>query len=329
MIVLYNNFFISVILYLFNVILITRVLLELVDSTLGSIDVSLRDSNILVGFLPVACDVETRNVVNMQNIGNAPTNNIIVTMAFANELEVILLLDVFQRQRNAVVCIAKGTVANLIQAFLTANAVNVASCQRKLSISQECFCIAEHAEVVTPVQVYDEIGVVDGENAISFLDLLEVRFINAFRKAGVSWKFIREAAFKAQEVFNTTHPFTTQRFRTDGKHIFSSFSENNSKLTLDLNNANYAMEKVIEPFFKDIEFESDQAVRWYPYKNKKIVIDPERAFGRPILKESGIATDILYAAFNTEKDEKLVAEWYDIDIASVKSAVDYEKGLRA
>lgn len=168
----------------------------------------------------------------------------------------------------------------------------------------------------------------DGENAISFLDLLEVRFINAFRKAGVSWKFIREAAFKAQEVFHTTHPFTTQRFRTDGRHIFSSFSENNSKLTLDLNNANYAMEKVIEPFFKDIEFESNQAARWYPYKNKKIVIDPERAFGRPILKESGIATDILYAAFNTEKDEKLVAEWYDIDIASVKSAVDYEKGLR-
>lgn len=174
-----------------------------------------------------------------------------------------------------------------------------------------------------------DIPEIDGENAVSFYDLLEIRFINAFRIAGVSWKFIREAALKAQEVFDTTHPFITQKFRTDGKHIFSSFIENNSNLTLDLNNANYAMEKIIEPsLYKGIEFESNQVARWYPYKNKKIVIDPERAFGRPILNESGIATDILYAAFKAEKNEKRVAEWYNIDIASVKSAIEYEKGLQ-
>lgn len=181
---------------------------------------------------------------------------------------------------------------------------------------------------VDPIWTRD-IPEIDGENAISFLDLLEIRFISAFRRAGVSWKFIREAALKAQEVFNTTHPFTTQKFRTDGKHIFSSFLEDDKNLTLDLNNANYAMEKIIEPFlYKGLEFESDQVARWYPYKNKKIVIDPERSFGRPILTESGVATDILYAAFETEQDERRVAEWYNIDVATVKSAIDYERGLR-
>ncbi len=174
-----------------------------------------------------------------------------------------------------------------------------------------------------------DIPEIDGENAVSFLDLLEIRFIDAFRSAGVSWKFIREAALKAQDVFDTTHPFTTQKFRTDGIHIFSSFSENNNDLTLDLNNANYAMENIIEPLlYKGIEFESNQMARWYPYKNKKIVIDPQRSFGRPILNEYGIATDIIYAAFNKEKSEKRIADWYDIDIASVKSAIDYERGLR-
>lgn len=174
-----------------------------------------------------------------------------------------------------------------------------------------------------------DIPEIDGENAVSFLDLLEIRFINAFRKAGVSWKFIREAALKAQEIFKTTHPFTTQKFRTDGKHIFSSFLEDNKGLTLDLNNANYAMEKIIEPLlYKGIEFESNQMARWYPYKDKEIVIDPQRAFGRPILNESGIATDIIYAAFNAEKDEERVADWYNIDITLVRSAVDYERGLR-
>lgn len=169
----------------------------------------------------------------------------------------------------------------------------------------------------------------EGENAISFLDLLEIRFINAFRKAGVSWKFIRDAAQRAQEVFNTTHPFTTQKFRTDGRHIFSSFKENNKELTLDLNNANYAIKKIIEPsLYKGIEFESNQAARWYPDKKKHIVIDPERSFGRPILNVSGIATDVLYSAYEAEGDEKVVANWYDIDASLVKSAVEYEKGLR-
>ena len=186
----------------------------------------------------------------------------------------------------------------------------------------------ENVKQMDPLWTRD-IPEIDGENAVSFYDLLEIRFINAFRIAGVSWKFIREAALKAQEVFDTTHPFITQKFRTDGKHIFSSFIENNSNLTLDLNNANYAMEKIIEPsLYKGIEFESNQVARWYPYKNKKIVIDPERAFGRPILNESGIATNILYAAFKAEKNEKRVAEWYNIDIASVKSAIEYEKGLQ-
>lgn len=186
----------------------------------------------------------------------------------------------------------------------------------------------ENVKQMDPLWTRD-IPEIDGENAVSFYDLLEIRFINAFRIAGVSWKFIRAAALKAQEVFDTTHPFITQKFRTDGKHIFSSFIENNSNLTLDLNNANYAMEKIIEPsLYKGIEFESNQVARWYPYKNKTIVIDPERAFGRPILNESGIATDILYAAFKAEKNEKRVAEWYNIDIASVKSAIEYEKGLQ-
>ena len=49
-----------------------------------------------------------------------------------------------------------------------------------------------------------DIPEIDGENAVSFLDLLEIRFIDAFRSAGVSWKFIREAALKAQDVFDTT-----------------------------------------------------------------------------------------------------------------------------
>src|SRR3546814_17143069 len=55
---------------------------------------------------------------------------------------------------------------------------------------------------------------IDGVFSLSFLDLLEVRFIDAFLESGLSWKKLRTAADAAKELLGTTHPFSTQSFKT-------------------------------------------------------------------------------------------------------------------
>ena len=57
---------------------------------------------------------------------------------------------------------------------------------------------------------------VEGQLALSFLDLIEVRFVDAFRSKGVPWKTIRSAAQNAMDFFGHDHPFSNERFRTDG-----------------------------------------------------------------------------------------------------------------
>src|SRR6266566_1968905 len=49
--------------------------------------------------------------------------------------------------------------------------------------------------------------------ALGFLDLMEFRVVDAFLRAGVSWKTLREAARRGSERFRSTPPFCTQRFK--------------------------------------------------------------------------------------------------------------------
>src|SRR5439155_21199916 len=64
-----------------------------------------------------------------------------------------------------------------------------------------------------------DIKPLDDKLALSFRNLLELRFVDTFIKAGVSWKTMRRAHTKAQEELRTTHPFCSKRIATDGKNI--------------------------------------------------------------------------------------------------------------
>jgi hypothetical protein len=59
-----------------------------------------------------------------------------------------------------------------------------------------------------------------GRYALSFLDLMELRFVKAFRDHGLSFHKIRTAAIRAAAILNTHHPFASHRFFDDRKTIF-------------------------------------------------------------------------------------------------------------
>ena len=61
---------------------------------------------------------------------------------------------------------------------------------------------------------------IDHSVALGFLDLIEIRFVDAFLKAGVSWTTLRQARERAGEMFKVSHPFCTHAFMTDGRSIF-------------------------------------------------------------------------------------------------------------
>jgi uncharacterized protein (DUF433 family) len=175
---------------------------------------------------------------------------------------------------------------------------------------------------------------IDGHDGISFFDLIEVRFVAAFRSFGVPWPEIRRAANEARALFHTRHPFANERFATDGRHIFLEMAkepghEAASRL-LQLGRSQYAFDRVIRPSLRGLEYVEEMAARWYPlYPKKQVVLDPKRSFGQPIVEEEGVPTEVLAKSALVEGSPKRAASIFDVSVSSVEAAVLFEEQFAA
>lgn len=176
-----------------------------------------------------------------------------------------------------------------------------------------------------------EFGEVDGQLTISFQDLVELLFVTRFRARGVKWPIIHEAFELAKQRFESNHPFSAINFKTDGKRIFEETVNRGRKQLSDLHLNQIVIAEFIAPTLtKAIEFDTNGAAIWYPkFPSKVILLDPHRSFGRPILSESGVPTEAVFAAFEAEEDTAIVARQFDITGAQVNSAVNFQRQLAA
>lgn len=84
---------------------------------------------------------------------------------------------------------------------------------------------------------------------LTFADLMEIRFLDAFRQNGVSTKALRIAAQRAKELLGRHHPFSSQIFKSDGRTILAEITkETGDKVFLDIVNDQYVFEKVIASY---------------------------------------------------------------------------------
>ena len=171
---------------------------------------------------------------------------------------------------------------------------------------------------------------------IGFHDLLELKLVHEFRQQGLSLAVIRTAARIAREEFGASYPFTRQHFHTDGKRVFLEAAEQMGDTHLvDIIRKQYVIDKVYRPsFVASIDYSKlGDAERWYPmndtqHPDKSVVLDPQRAFGKPILTESGIPTRVLYNAYRLNEPLDVIAANYAITENAVKQAVLYESRLQ-
>ncbi len=72
-------------------------------------------------------------------------------------------------------------------------------------------------------------------------------------------------------------------------------------------------------------FDAEVVARWFPLgaSRKNIVIDPARAFGRPIVAVGGMATEIITQAVRVEGSPERVAALYEVPLPAVRDALDF------
>lgn len=181
--------------------------------------------------------------------------------------------------------------------------------------------------------IKNQLGRVGGKTAISFANLIELRFIATFAAAGVGLREIRKIMKEASDELSHPHPFATRTvFRTDGKKIVAQIAlKHGLNLIYDLRSHNYEMPTVVMMTFKsDVIFDPDgEAVAWKPRPliAPNVIIHPKFAFGRPVLERSHIPTRTLAQAVKVEKSARFVAEVFEVPENQVRQAVNFEKDL--
>jgi uncharacterized protein (DUF433 family) len=167
---------------------------------------------------------------------------------------------------------------------------------------------------------------------LSFRDLIELRFVKAFRDLGLGLPTIRNCFKRAVDEVHNDRPFSTRRFRTDGRTIFLEITHDVREGELiDLKRRRRAFHRVVAPMLRDLEFDADAVALWFPLgiSRKSVVIDPARAFGRPIILDGRVPTEILFEAVRIEGSPEKVAKLYEVPLPAVRQAVMFQQQLAA
>ncbi len=171
----------------------------------------------------------------------------------------------------------------------------------------------------------------DGKLALGFRDLTEIRVVDALVTAGLSPRTVRRAICHAREYIDDERPLSTAKFRTDGRTIFLEIADETKEPALfDLLKRQYGLHRVLAPSFKDLEFDENVAVRWWPLsRQRQVVIDPARSFGQPIVAGGGVPTAALADAVDTEGSVAAAARLFEVSPDAVRDALRFEQRLAA
>jgi uncharacterized protein (DUF433 family) len=191
---------------------------------------------------------------------------------------------------------------------------------------------AKHGRHRSPAIWPGQLEPIDHSIALGFLDLIEIRCVDAFIRAGVGWKTLRLAHSHAQEVLKVSHPFCANRFKVSGCEIILELQQDDAEPQLwEIARNQRVFDRITRPFIKDLEFaEGEMPLRWWPRgKAHLVALDPRRSFGHPIVFRDGIPTSALARSFNANGSIEEVARWFEISLVSVREAVEFEQQFAA
>lgn len=165
---------------------------------------------------------------------------------------------------------------------------------------------------------------------LGFRDLIEARVVRGLRSLGIGLPTIRQCLKLASDIVEDSHPFSTRRFKTDGRHIFLEITDKIGAkevdpALIDLRSRQRVFRTIVQPSFVDLSFDADVASRWWLLPKKKtIVLDPARSFGQPIVADGGVPTARLAQSMVAEGSLDRVARLFELKPGVVRDALKFE-----
>jgi len=173
------------------------------------------------------------------------------------------------------------------------------------------------------------LGVRDSGVALSFLQLVELRFVAAMRDLGMKLKDIRAAREYLQSQFKTEFPFADIRLKSDGQSILVDLEETEGaefrgKVLVANKWGQYAWKEIIGERFHEFQYGDRFARRWHVAgKSSPILIDPLIAYGSPQIR--GVPTWVVKNRHDGGESSDEIAKDFMLTKRQVKAALNFEQ----
>ncbi|MFW6046852.1 MAG: DUF433 domain-containing protein [Candidatus Woesearchaeota archaeon] len=168
---------------------------------------------------------------------------------------------------------------------------------------------------------------INDTKAVGFHTLVEFYILYLLAESGVKTKEVLEAHKELTRLYKTFFPFAQknilENINTDGYKVYISIEGD----ILSLDGTKQFNLNFIKLFFKNLDFDRELlASRFYPLgRDKKIIIDPKRKFGHPIIGNTNIYPETLYNMYKAGEPVDFIAYLYEIDNNEVLDAIEFCK----
>jgi uncharacterized protein (DUF433 family) len=161
---------------------------------------------------------------------------------------------------------------------------------------------------------------------LSYLQLIELAVVAAFRKAKFPLPEIRAAREYLQKNLNSTYPFAEFKFKHYGRSLFTEDTNKETRFRLFKANAGgqLAWDELIGPVLAEFDYEHEGiAVRWHlAGVGVPIIIDPRISFGAPCVR--GTPTWIIKGRYDAGESDSAIAEDFSLEASEVRAALKFE-----
>lgn len=164
--------------------------------------------------------------------------------------------------------------------------------------------------------------------ALSYMQLIEVAVVAAFRKAGISLRQIRATREYVAKRLESEFPFAEYSFKADGKRLVMDYEQiegasGKGKLLRPDQGGQLAWATIIDRL-SEFEYERKGiVVRWHlEGPRSPIIIDPRVAFGAPTVQ--GTPTWVVKGRWEAGEDIQEIADDFGLKTPDILEALKFE-----
>lgn len=202
------------------------------------------------------------------------------------------------------------------------------------TVKSWCFGQAYHLASGSPKRFKSVIQPADSNaRLLSFANLCELHVLSAIRRRHkISLSKVRDSISYLRTQLGTDRPLIDKQFKTNGVDLFvehASHLLNVSKQGQEALRGDFAV--ALARIERD---RSGMPIRLFPFSRsttpdakqpKSIVIDPRLSFGRPVLSDVAVPTEVIVGRFRAGDTLVEMAKDYGVDEEEIEEALRFEQ----